>query len=108
MTNRSHHFLGIFAIRNVRKMWLQRGGLALCIALGVWTGAADAGWSGEATAAHRRSAVPAALIYALSSAPLGFVQWSTSIEMKTSLLIGVLAAFALALPAGCKQEGPVE
>lgn len=29
-------------------------------------------------------------------------------KMKTSLLIGVLAAFASALPAGCKQEGPVE
>jgi hypothetical protein len=29
-------------------------------------------------------------------------------EAKTSSLICVLAAFALALPAGCKQEGPVE
>jgi hypothetical protein len=29
-------------------------------------------------------------------------------ETRTSTLICVLAAFALALPAGCKQEGPVE
>ena len=27
-----------------RRLWLQRGGLALCIALGVWTGVADAGF----------------------------------------------------------------
>jgi len=38
-------FLGIFALRNVRRMLRQRGasGLALCIALGGWAGAADAG-----------------------------------------------------------------
>jgi uncharacterized membrane protein len=41
-------FLGIFAIRNVRKMLRQRkqfqaSGLALCIALAGWTGVADAG-----------------------------------------------------------------
>ncbi len=29
-------------------------------------------------------------------------------EAKTSNLICVLAAFALAVAAGCKQEGPVE
>jgi hypothetical protein len=41
-------FLGIFAIRNVRKVLRQRkrlhvSGVALCIALGGWTGVADAG-----------------------------------------------------------------
>jgi hypothetical protein len=41
-------FLGIFAIRNVRKLLrrrkqLQATGLAVCIALAGWTGAADAG-----------------------------------------------------------------
>ncbi|HWM44616.1 MAG TPA: DUF3562 domain-containing protein [Burkholderiales bacterium] len=38
-------FLGIFAIRNVRKVLRQRGasGLVLCLALGGWAGVADAG-----------------------------------------------------------------
>jgi hypothetical protein len=40
--------------------------------------------------------------------PFKFIQWSTSMGTKTSTLICVLATFALALPAGCKQEGPVE
>jgi hypothetical protein len=41
-------FLGIFALRNVRRLLRQRrpsqaSALALCIALGAWAGAADAG-----------------------------------------------------------------
>jgi hypothetical protein len=45
---RIRSFLGIFAIRNVRKVLRQRGqflasGLVLCIALAGWTGPADAG-----------------------------------------------------------------
>jgi hypothetical protein len=39
---------------------------------------------------------------------LKFFQWNTSMQTKTSTLICVLAAFALAAAAGCKQEGPVE
>jgi hypothetical protein len=39
---------------------------------------------------------------------LKFFQWNTSMQTKTSTLICVLAAFALAVSAGCKQEGPVE